>query len=54
MFCLGALIGFSLLFNLLFILALTYLNPLVDSKAVTADEDDKKNENPSSRYHPAE
>ncbi|KAK2418395.1 pleiotropic drug resistance protein [Trifolium repens] len=52
--CLGALVGFSLLFNLLFILALTYLNPLVDSKAVTADEDDKKNGNPSSTHHPIE
>ncbi|GAU16052.1 hypothetical protein TSUD_339230 [Trifolium subterraneum] len=52
--CLGVLVGFSLLFNLLFILALTYLNPLVDSKAVTADEDDKKNGNPSSRHLPIE
>lgn len=52
--CIGALIGFSLLFNLLFILALTYLNPLADSKAVTVDEDDKKNGNPSSRHHPLE
>ncbi|XP_027349414.1 ABC transporter G family member 39-like isoform X5 [Abrus precatorius] len=36
--CIGALIAFSLLFNLLFIVALTYLNPLGDSKAVIADE----------------
>ncbi|MED6148026.1 ABC transporter G member 39 [Stylosanthes scabra] len=38
--CIGALFGFSLLFNLLFIVALTYLNPLSDSKAVMADEDE--------------
>ncbi|KAF8396443.1 hypothetical protein HHK36_018062 [Tetracentron sinense] len=37
--CIGALVGFSLLFNVLFVAALTYLNPLVDSKAVTLDED---------------
>ncbi|XP_027349412.1 ABC transporter G family member 39-like isoform X3 [Abrus precatorius] len=43
--CIGALIAFSLLFNLLFIVALTYLNPLGDSKAVIADEGDERNEN---------
>ncbi|KAF8397869.1 hypothetical protein HHK36_016794 [Tetracentron sinense] len=37
--CIGALIGFSLLFNVLFIAALTWLNPLGDSKAVIMDED---------------
>ncbi|KAL5060202.1 hypothetical protein RYX36_031806 [Vicia faba] len=52
--CIGALVGFSLLFNLFFILALTYLNPFGDSKAVTADEDEKKNESSSSRHHPLE
>ncbi|KAK2994426.1 hypothetical protein RJ640_009653 [Escallonia rubra] len=31
--CIGALFGFSVLFNILFILALTYLNPLGKSKA---------------------
>ncbi|XP_061340275.1 pleiotropic drug resistance protein 2-like isoform X6 [Gastrolobium bilobum] len=36
--CIGALLGFSLIFNLLFIIALTYLNPVGDSKAVIADE----------------
>ncbi|XP_012066453.1 ABC transporter G family member 34 [Jatropha curcas] len=40
--CIGALIAFSLLFNICFILALTYLNPLGDSKAVIADEDEKE------------
>nr|KYP71090.1 Pleiotropic drug resistance protein 2 [Cajanus cajan] len=49
--CIGALFGFSLLFNLLFIVALTYLNPLGDSKAVIADEGDKKNMKLSSRQH---
>ncbi|KAL5583156.1 hypothetical protein UlMin_015598 [Ulmus minor] len=35
----GALFGFSLLFNILFIAALTFLNPIGDSKAVVTDED---------------
>jgi hypothetical protein len=30
------------------------ISALVDSKAVTADEDDKKNGNPSSTHHPIE
>ncbi|CAK9153839.1 unnamed protein product [Ilex paraguariensis] len=37
----AALAGFSLLFNVLFILALTYLNPLGDSKAVITEEDNE-------------
>ncbi|KAF8395358.1 hypothetical protein HHK36_019304 [Tetracentron sinense] len=37
--CIGALIGFSLLFNVCFIAALTFLNPLGDTKAVIVDED---------------
>ncbi|KAK9290336.1 hypothetical protein L1049_008503 [Liquidambar formosana] len=42
--------GFSLLFNVLFVAALTYLNPLGDSKAVVVDEnDEKKNKKPSFR-----
>ncbi|KAJ6407594.1 hypothetical protein OIU84_010975 [Salix udensis] len=40
--CIGALFGFSLLFNVLFIAALTFLNPLGDSKAVTMSDDEKK------------
>ncbi|KAJ6699302.1 PLEIOTROPIC DRUG RESISTANCE PROTEIN 1-LIKE ISOFORM X1 [Salix purpurea] len=40
--CIGALFGFSLLFNVLFIAALTFLNPLGDSKAVTVSDDEKK------------
>ncbi|XVE99098.1 hypothetical protein REPUB_Repub03eG0167600 [Reevesia pubescens] len=39
--CVAALIGFSLLFNLFFIAALTYLNPMGDSKSVILDEDDE-------------
>ncbi|KAK1311002.1 ABC transporter G family member 34 [Acorus calamus] len=35
----GALVGFSLLFNVCFILALTYLNPLGDSQNTILDED---------------
>ncbi|RXH76245.1 hypothetical protein DVH24_019133 [Malus domestica] len=37
--CIGALFGFSLLFNILFIAALTFLNPLGDAKAVIADDE---------------
>ncbi|KAA8516689.1 hypothetical protein F0562_016805 [Nyssa sinensis] len=40
--CIGALVGFSLLFNILFIGALTFLNPLGDAKSVVVDEDDEK------------
>ncbi|XP_050226195.1 ABC transporter G family member 39-like [Mercurialis annua] len=39
--CIGALFGFSILFNALFIAALTYLNLFGDSKAVIADKDKK-------------
>ncbi|XWS59522.1 hypothetical protein CRYUN_Cryun08bG0129100 [Craigia yunnanensis] len=41
--CVGALFGFSLVFNILFIGALTFLNPLGDSKAVVVNEDENKN-----------
>ncbi|GMN39377.1 hypothetical protein TIFTF001_008607 [Ficus carica] len=47
--CIGALFGFSLLFNILFIIALTFLNPIRDSKAVIADEESEQaKKNPSS------
>ncbi|XP_058204744.1 pleiotropic drug resistance protein 2-like [Rhododendron vialii] len=46
--CVGALLAFSLLFNILFIAALTYLNPLGDLKAVVLDEDDEKKNKKSS------
>ncbi|CAO2824077.1 unnamed protein product [Amaranthus hypochondriacus] len=36
----GALMGFSLLFNLLYILSLTCLNPYSDSRTVVMDDDD--------------
>ncbi|KAI5322611.1 hypothetical protein L3X38_031683 [Prunus dulcis] len=41
--CIGALMGYSLLFNILFIAALTFFKPLVDSKAVIADENSESN-----------
>ncbi|KAL7594961.1 hypothetical protein Lser_V15G29884 [Lactuca serriola] len=41
--CLGALLGFSIVFNILFILALTFLNPLVDAKPVIRKEKEIKN-----------
>ncbi|XP_050281944.1 pleiotropic drug resistance protein 2-like isoform X2 [Quercus robur] len=40
--CVGALLGFSVLFNICFIIALTFLNPLGDSKSVIVEEDDNK------------
>ncbi|KAF3441700.1 hypothetical protein FNV43_RR15615 [Rhamnella rubrinervis] len=40
--CIVALFSFSVLFNVLFIGALTYLNPFGDSKAVIADEESDK------------
>ncbi|WZZ39913.1 hypothetical protein YC2023_036172 [Brassica napus] len=40
--CIVALLGFSLLFNLFYIIALMYLNPLGDSKATVAEEDKDK------------
>ncbi|PIN20808.1 Pleiotropic drug resistance proteins (PDR1-15), ABC superfamily [Handroanthus impetiginosus] len=39
--CIMALFGFSLLFNILFIAALTYLNPLGDNKAVISDDNEE-------------
>ncbi|BAT85839.1 hypothetical protein VIGAN_04343300 [Vigna angularis var. angularis] len=47
--CIGALLGFSIIFNLLFILSLTYLNSFGDSKTVIADEGDEKNKKSSSK-----
>nr|GEX03922.1 ABC transporter G family member 39-like isoform X1 [Tanacetum cinerariifolium] len=38
----GVLIGFSCLFNMLFIISLTLLNPITDTKAVIRDECDMK------------
>ncbi|XP_073317568.1 ABC transporter G family member 39-like [Primulina huaijiensis] len=40
--CVIALIGFSILFNIFFIAALSFLNPLADSKTITMDENDSK------------
>ncbi|KAK6152321.1 hypothetical protein DH2020_014956 [Rehmannia glutinosa] len=46
--CVAALIGFSILFNVLFIAALTFLNPLGDSNTITLDDDDSKKKKNSS------
>ncbi|KAF7820256.1 pleiotropic drug resistance protein 2-like [Senna tora] len=37
----GALLGFSLLFNICFIAALTFLSPFGDSKSIVVEENDK-------------
>ncbi|XP_010244008.1 PREDICTED: pleiotropic drug resistance protein 2-like isoform X2 [Nelumbo nucifera] len=49
--CIGALFGFSLLFNVCFIAALTFLNPLGDSKATTLEEDPEKKRKESSSFN---
>ncbi|XP_045828646.1 pleiotropic drug resistance protein 2-like [Trifolium pratense] len=41
--CVGALLGFSLLFNICFIVALTFLNPFGDSKSIVLEEENEKN-----------
>ncbi|KAM4071954.1 hypothetical protein ACB094_11G100200 [Castanea mollissima] len=40
--CVGALLGFFVLFNICFIIALTFLNSLGDSKSIIVEEDDNK------------
>ncbi|KAK8600453.1 hypothetical protein V6N12_050307 [Hibiscus sabdariffa] len=40
--CVGALFAFSLVFNILFIGALTFMNPSSDSKAVVVDDEEEK------------
>ncbi|CAN4106572.1 unnamed protein product [Withania somnifera] len=47
--CIGALFGFSLLFNVLFIAALTFLNPLGNAKAVSVEDDEKNNNRPQAK-----
>ncbi|XP_027349251.1 ABC transporter G family member 39-like [Abrus precatorius] len=46
--CIGALFGFALVFNLMFIAALTYLNPLENAKAFIMDEGDKNDKKSTS------
>lgn len=41
--CVGALAGFSLLFNVLFTAALSFLNPLGESKSVVSDDNSESN-----------
>ncbi|TKY62019.1 ABC transporter G family member 39 [Spatholobus suberectus] len=48
--CIGALSGFVLLFNLLCIVALTYLNAIGDSKAFVTNEDDENENSISKQY----
>lgn len=47
--CIIALFGFTFLFNIFFIVALTYLNPFGDFKSVITDENDK---NKKDEYSP--
>ncbi|XP_062018349.1 pleiotropic drug resistance protein 2-like [Rosa rugosa] len=44
--CVGALFGFSFLFNGLFIAALTYLNPLGDNKGLIVEDDSETKRRP--------
>ncbi|KAM7522495.1 hypothetical protein LguiA_012397 [Lonicera macranthoides] len=50
----GALFAFSVLFNVLFIVAITYLNPLGDSKAVSVEDDDEETKQRRERTSNAE
>ncbi|GLU19232.1 hypothetical protein SLE2022_354930 [Rubroshorea leprosula] len=43
--CVGALFAFSLLFNVLFIATLTFLNPMGDSKAMIVEDDSESKKN---------
>ncbi|XP_047341338.1 ABC transporter G family member 34-like [Impatiens glandulifera] len=45
--CIAALFGFSAFFNILFIVALTYLNPIGDSKGVISEDEDIDEKNAS-------
>nr|KYP71088.1 ABC transporter G family member 39 [Cajanus cajan] len=52
--CIGALFGFVLLFNILSVVALTFMNAIGNSKAFITDEDDEKSGNSISRQHATE
>ncbi|KAH7553399.1 hypothetical protein JRO89_XS12G0007400 [Xanthoceras sorbifolium] len=54
--CIAALFGFSILFNILFVAALTYLNPIGDSKSTVIEEngDKKKKKHTASIQHGTE
>ncbi|KAK3226771.1 hypothetical protein Dsin_006633 [Dipteronia sinensis] len=53
--CIGALFGFSILFNILFIAALTFLKPVGDSKSTVIEENgDKKKKKTASGQHGTE
>ncbi|WJX79105.1 transcription factor [Trifolium repens] len=47
--CFGALIGYTLLFNLAYILALTYLNPIEKHQAVKSEQPQSSDENGRSK-----
>ncbi|XP_031499770.1 pleiotropic drug resistance protein 2-like isoform X2 [Nymphaea colorata] len=46
----GALIGFSFLFNICFVLALKYLNPIGNPRSILPDEDSKDNSKKSRSF----
>ncbi|KAL3536142.1 hypothetical protein ACH5RR_004603 [Cinchona calisaya] len=52
--CIGALFGFAILFNVLFVAALTFLNPLGDSKTVILDEDQENKSSSASNKEVSE
>ncbi|KAJ4705161.1 Pleiotropic drug resistance ABC transporter [Melia azedarach] len=53
--CIGALLGFTVLFNILFIVAITYLNPLGSSKSIVIEENGgKKKKKGASGQHETE
>ncbi|KAK7268421.1 hypothetical protein RIF29_21119 [Crotalaria pallida] len=48
--CIGALLGFSLLFNICFILALTFLNPFGDSKSIIVEDENENSASTSKSF----
>ncbi|XP_027068458.2 ABC transporter G family member 39-like [Coffea arabica] len=52
--CIAALLGFSVLFNGFFVVALTFLNPLGDSRTVVLDENQEKNSSSASNKETSE
>ncbi|CAM8933457.1 unnamed protein product [Rhodiola kirilowii] len=42
--CIGALAGFAVLFNVLFVTALAYMKPPGEAKAILTEESDEMNE----------
>ncbi|CAI0410734.1 unnamed protein product [Linum tenue] len=47
----GALIGFTMIYNICFVIALTYLDPLEDSKSIILDDNQNKRSSKTSEFN---